>query len=122
MDGRLRRLSFLLAMHVWHKRDMYQCKIIMANSKLELPHGFNKRSRFYISDSSSELRTLEVCAFKDGNRAYLYNTEVRLLARIVDRDFGDAVYPILDSVRDMGYDLPGVCHSLIRADCDHNPT
>jgi hypothetical protein len=113
MDGRLCRLSLLFAMHIWYKRDMYKSKVIVPNSKLELPHSLNEGSGFYVSDSSSELRALEVSLFKKSDRAYLYNTKVWFLARIIDRDFRDTVYPVLDSIRDMGYDLsssPSGCH------------
>ena len=106
MDGRLCRLSLLLAMHIWYKRDMDKSKVLVPNSKLELPHSFNEGSGFYVSDSSSELRTLEAFSFKKSDRAYLYNTKVWFFARIVDRDFRDTVYPVLDSIRNVGHDLP----------------
>lgn len=66
---------------------MYESKVIVANSKLELPHSFDERSGFYIADGSSKLKALEAFAFKRGNRAYLNNTEIWFFARIVDRDF-----------------------------------
>lgn len=78
----------------------------MPDTKLELPHGFDEGSGFYVSDSSSELRALEVFSFKKRDHAYLYNTEVWFFARIVDWDFRDTVYPVLDSIRDMRHNLP----------------
>lgn len=42
VHGSLCRLRFLLSMHVWNKRDVYQGKVIMTNAKLELAHSLDK--------------------------------------------------------------------------------
>ena len=68
MNGCLCRLSLLLTVHIWHKRNMYESKVVVPNPKLELPHGFDEGSRFNIPNSSSELRVLEA-VFIQGKRS-----------------------------------------------------
>ena len=93
-------------MHIWYKRDVYESKVFVPNAKLELSHGLNEGRGLDVSDSSSQLKALEVFPFKRSDRTYLYNTKIWLFARVIDWDFRNTVYPVLDSIRDMRYDLP----------------
>ncbi|SRR6266404_5139185 len=55
VDSCLRGFCFLLPMHVRHKRDVDERKVLVANAKLELPHRLHKGRGLDIANSSAEL-------------------------------------------------------------------
>lgn len=58
MDSRLSRFCFLLAVHVGYERDMDEREVFVPDSKLELTHGFDERSRFDVTDGTTELQNI----------------------------------------------------------------
>jgi hypothetical protein len=56
MNGGLSRFRFLFTMHVGYKGNVYQGKVIVPDTKLELPHGFYEWCRLYITDCPSKLQ------------------------------------------------------------------
>ena len=56
-DSSLSGFRLLLAMHVWHKRNMNLRKVVPSNAPLELAQSFDERRGLNITNSSAELRT-----------------------------------------------------------------
>lgn len=48
---------------------------------------------------------------------YLYDANVRFLSRLIDRNFGDSLYPVLDSGRNMRNNLQQLSISYRLAPC-----
>jgi hypothetical protein len=55
VHGRLRRLCFLLAVHVRDERDVDERKVLVADAELELSHRLYERRGLDIADRSAEL-------------------------------------------------------------------
>lgn len=58
MYSRLRRLRFLLSVHIWNQRDVDQGEVLVSDAELELSNGFDKGRGFDITDGTSELSCL----------------------------------------------------------------
>lgn len=56
MDGRLSRFCLLFAVHVGDERDMNECEVFVADSELELTHGFDEWGGFNVTDSTPKLK------------------------------------------------------------------
>jgi hypothetical protein len=76
-------------MHVRHEGYVYESKVLMTNSELELPHCLYKGCGLDIADRSAKLN----------------DAEVRLLARFIYRNLGYPFYPVLNGVCDVGDNL-----------------
>lgn len=90
-DAHLGRLSLLFANRSdnRNKRNMDQAKVLVTDTELELTHGLNEGSRFDITDGTTQFN----------------NTNIRLLSRVIDGHSSDTLDPVLDSIRNVGYDL-----------------
>jgi len=113
MHSRLRRFRLLLTMHVWNETHEWG-QIVVANTELELPH---EQCRFNISNCTAELQGVK------GGRMYFWVTyfndaDTWLFTRLVHRDFGNSLNPILNFVRCMWDSLParkeksGLAHDI----------
>jgi len=58
MDCGLGRLRFLLAVHIWHERDVDECKVFITNAELELSHCFDEGGRFDVAHCTTQLHRL----------------------------------------------------------------
>ena len=119
MHGGLGGLGLLLAVHVGDEGDMDERKVFVANAELELAHGFYERRGLDVPDRPSELdvqRTgMRQGHCRAGDRAHLYDTDVRLLTGVVDGYFRYALDPVLDGSRDVGNDLDGLAEVVAPA-------
>lgn len=68
---------------------MDERKILVTHTELELPHRFDEGRGFDVTDGTAKLD----------------DADVWLFTGVVDRDFGDALDPILDGVGDVRDDL-----------------
>jgi hypothetical protein len=112
MHGRLRWFGLLLAMHVRDERHVNQGKVLMTDAKLELTHRLDKRGRLDVTDGTSKLHDIRARVLSARpHRAWhiamtnLNDANIWLLMSFVHRNLGDALYPVLDSIRHMGNDL-----------------
>ena len=106
MNSRLCRLCLLFSVHVGNQGDMNKCEVLIANTELELPHGFDEWCRLDVADSTTKLVTGKAWITTYKQVAYLNDADVGLFICIIHGDLGDAFYPVLNSVRNMGHDLP----------------
>ena len=60
-------------MHVWHKGNMNEGKVVVADPELKLAHRLNKWSRLDVTYSASQLD----------------HTNIRFLARLIHWNLGD---------------------------------
>ena len=72
-----------------HVRDMNLHKVVLARTPPQLAHSLDKRHALDIAHSTTQLNY----------------TDVRLLARVVDRNASDPLDPVLDRICDVGDDL-----------------
>lgn len=91
-DGPLCRLGLLLRANQRNIADLDLKEVVLANSSLELSHGLNEWCALDVSNSTAQ--------FDD--------TDIRLPSRLIHRNLGDLLNPVLDFIRQMGDDL----HSL----------
>jgi len=87
----LSRLRFLLSVDERDIRDVNLQKIASTCTSPELRHGLDEGHALNVSNRASKLDY----------------ANIRLLMRIIDRDFGNSFDPIYDGVRDMRNDLNG---------------
>lgn len=88
----LGRLGLLFTSDHGDQTDVDERKVFNAHSELKLPHGFNKRCRLDVSDSSSEFHDADV-----GNPVGFINW-----------DSSDSKDPFLNSVGQVRDDLDGL--------------
>ena len=88
-DSRLCRLRFLFTIDEGNERDVDQSKVFVADSELELTHGFNKRCGFNVSDGAAEFD----------------NADVGGLLRVINGDVCDSFDVVLDGVCNMWHNL-----------------
>jgi hypothetical protein len=89
LDRLLRRLRLLLSVDHRHVADMDLHEVVLARSSPQLAHSLNERHTLDVANCASQL-----------NYAY-----IGLLARVINRYPGHLLYPILDSIGDVGHDL-----------------
>jgi hypothetical protein len=73
------------------ERDVYQSKILVADSELELTHSLDERHRLDIAHCASQL----------------YDTNIWFFPSFVDGYFAHSLNPILNGVGEMRNDLNG---------------
>lgn len=79
--------------------DMDQCKVVVADTELELAHCLHKRCRFDITDGASEFN----------------NADIGLFASVIHRDGGNALDPVLNGIGNVGYNLNGLAEVVALA-------
>ena len=60
VHSRLCRFGLLLPVHVRDEGNMDQREVLVTYSELELSHGFDEGSRFYVSNSTSQLGVIGI--------------------------------------------------------------
>ena len=86
------RLGFLLAIDDWHVGNVDLKEIVATCTPAKLSQRFHKGHALDVTNRSAQFD----------------NTNIRLLIGIVHRDSSYSLNPLLDSVRDMRYDLDGL--------------
>jgi hypothetical protein len=88
-DRLLCRLRLLLSMNDWHVANVDLHEVVLAGSSPQLAHGLNERHALNIANCASQLN----------------DADIRLLTRIVNWYPCHLLYPFLDRICDVGYDL-----------------
>jgi len=99
-------LGLLLSTNDRDEGNVDQGKVFVTDSELELSHSLNEGCRLDVSHRSTEL-SISNAEWRVRCSAYLDDANIRLLSRLVDRDLGDPLNPILNGVGQVRNDLDG---------------
>ena len=102
----LRRLCFLLSMHIRNERDVDERKILVADAELELPHRLDKGRGLDIANCSAKLSDrLNNEARIYRARAHLDDANIWLFSGFIHWYLRHALYPVLDGIGHVGDNL-----------------
>jgi hypothetical protein len=94
--------------HIGNERDMYQCEVFMTDTELKLSHRLDEWCRFDVANSTTKLRPFlnEVVERRRvSGIAYFHDAHIGLFTSLINRDFGNPFYPVLDCVCEVWHDL-----------------